>query len=175
MVIRKATEADIEAVAMLYEEIHTAEETGKQTIGWVRGVYPVRATAEMAVKRNDLFVLEDAGIICGAGIINQTQDDSYRQAQWKYAAADDQVCVLHTLVISPKHSGKGYGRAILEFYEQYARETDCMELRIDTNVKNTAARTMYGRHGYDEIGIVPTQFNGIADVKLVLLEKNLKK
>lgn len=173
MVIRKATEADIEAVAMLYEEIHTAEETGKQTIGWVRGVYPVRATAEMAYRRNDLFVMEDAGIICGAGIINQTQDDSYRQAQWKFAAADDQVCVLHTLVISPKYSGKGYGKAILEFYEQYARETGCMELRLDTNVKNVVARSMYRRHGYDEIGIVPTRFNGIPDVKLVLFEKKL--
>lgn len=173
MVIRKATEADIEAVAMLYEEIHTAEETGKQTIGWVRGVYPVRATAEMAYRRNDLFVMEDAGIICGSGIINQTQDDSYRQAQWKFAAADDQVCVLHTLVISPRHSGIGYGRAFLAFYERYARGIGCMELRLDTNVKNTAARSMYGNHGYREIGVVPTTFNGIPDVKLVLFEKNL--
>ena len=173
MMIRRATEADTEAVETLYDDIHTAEEMGTLTTGWIRGVYPVRATAEMAVKRKELFVLEDDGSIRGAGIINGVQDESYRQADWQYPAADTQVCVLHTLVISPAHSGKGYGRAFLRFYEQYARETGRMALRLDTNEKNTAARAMYAKHGYREIGIVPTQFQGIPDVKLVLLEKHL--
>ena len=57
MIIRKATIYDIDAVEKLYDDIHTAEEEGKQTIGWIRGVYPVRATAEMALERDDLFVL----------------------------------------------------------------------------------------------------------------------
>ena len=173
MMIRRATEADTEAVETLYDDIHTAEEMGTLTTGWIRGVYPVRATAEMAVKRKELFVLEDDGNIRGAGIINGVQDESYRQANWQYPAADTQVCVLHTLAVSPAHSGKGYGRAFLRFYEQYARQTGRMALRLDTNVKNTAAQTMYAKHGYREIGILPTQFQGIPDVKLVLLEKHL--
>ena len=37
------------------------------------------------------------------------------------------------------------------------------------------ARAMYKKHGYTEIGIVPTVFNGIEDVQLVLLEKYLGK
>ena len=173
MMIRKAAEGDIEAVVKLYKDIHTAEEMGKRTTGWGRGVYPVRATAERAVKRKDLFVLEDDGSIRGAGIINGRQDESYSRAQWQYPAADNQVCVLHTLVISPEHSGKGYGRAFLGFYEQYAKKTGCLALRLDTNVINTAARAFYAKHGYREIGIVPTRFQGIPDVKLVLLEKHL--
>jgi hypothetical protein len=40
---------------------------------------------------------------------------------------------------------------------------------------NKAARTMYQKLGYKEIGIVPTTFNGIPGVDLVLLEKNLEK
>ena len=32
---------------------------------------------------------------------------------------------------------------------------------------------MYKRLGYQEIGIVPTSFNGIPGVNLVLIEKNL--
>lgn len=48
-----------------------------------------------------------------------------------------------------------------------------MELRIDTNEKNEVARAMYQKHGYTEIGIVPTDFNGIPGIKLVLLEKYL--
>ena len=37
----------------------------------------------------------------------------------------------------------------------------------------TVARAMYKKHGYDEIGIVPTVFNGIPGINLVLLEKHL--
>ena len=175
MLIRKATQNDIDAVEKLYDAIHTAEENGKQTIGWIHSVYPVRATAESALKRDDLFVLEDDGKIYGTGIINKTQVESYKQGKWKYDAEDDQVCVLHTLIISPDSAGKGCGRAFLAYYEKYAEENGCFELRIDTNARNTVARSMYRNHGYTEIGIVPTEFNGIAGVNLVLLEKYLGK
>ena len=175
MMIRKATAKDIDAVEKLYDAIHTAEENGKQTIGWIRGIYPVRKTAEMALARDDLFVLEDDGKICGTGILNKIQVDSYAEGHWEHEAPDEQVCVLHTLVIDPDSAGKGYGRAFIEYYETYAQENDCTELRIDTNARNAVARAMYKKHGYTEIGIVPTVFNGIEGVQLVLLEKYFGK
>lgn len=115
MKIRKATENDIDAVEKLYDAIHTAEEENKQDIGWVRGIYPVRATAEAALKREDLFVLEENGTLYGTAIINKLQVDIYNQGNWKHRVSDEQVCVLHTLVISPASAGKGYGKAFLGF------------------------------------------------------------
>ena len=156
--IRKAEIRDLDAVDMLYRESHTAEEAGPVTTGWVRGIYPVRATAEAALARNDLFVLEEDGRILGSGIINQLQVDVYEGAPWKYQVPDDQVCVLHTLMISPATRGKGYGREFIRFYEAYALQHGCTELRIDTNERNLAARTMYSKFGYQEITIVPTVF-----------------
>ena len=44
---------------------------------------------------------------------------------------------------------------------------------MDTNARNVAARGLYKKLGYKGIGIVPTEFNGIPDVQLVLLEKHL--
>ncbi len=173
--IRKATEKDIDAIERLYDAIHSAEENGKQTIGWIRGIYPIRKTAEDALQRNDLFVLEDDGIIQGTAIINQTQVDSYKQGNWKCHVNDNQVCVLHTLVISAESTGKGYGKAFLSYYEEYALNHGCVELRIDTNARNIVARKMYKKHGYTEIGIIPTDFNGIEGIDLVLLEKYIGK
>ena len=172
--IRKAEIKDLDAVDRLYREIHDAEASGLITTGWIREIYPVRATAEAALSRNDLFVLEDAGHILGSGIINQLQVDVYEGAPWKHQVPDDRVCVLHTLVISPAARGKGYGRVFIRFYEDYALQHGCTELRIDTNERNLAARAMYGRYGYQEIGIVPTTFNGIEGVNLVLLEKRVE-
>ena len=172
--IRKAEARDLAAVDCLYQEIHDAEETGMITTGWIRGIYPVKATATAALERDDLFVLEEDGRILGSGMINRLQADAYEGAPWKCQVPDDQVCVLHTLVISPAAQGKGYGREFIRFYEAYARHHGCTELRIDTNERNLAARAMYSKYGYQEIDIVPTTFNGIAGVNLVLLEKQIR-
>ncbi len=171
MQIRKATITDLDAIERIYDDVHTMEEAGTQTVGWIRGVYPTRKTAGDAVKRGDMFVLEDPQII-GAGVINRIQVDVYEGAPWEWET--DRVCVLHTLVISPQAAGRGYGKAFVRFYEAYAWEHDLPELRIDTNARNLAARAMYRSLGYKEIAVVPTVFNGIPGVDLVLLEKNVQ-
>ena len=169
-IIRKARPTDLDYIERIYNDIHTAEENGSLTIGWSRGIYPTKATAEEAIRRGEMFVLEKETIL-GAGIINRTQVDVYFGAPWEYDT--DAVCVLHTLVISPQASGCGYGRTFVKFYESWAKEHGLPELRLDTNARNTVARTMYRHLGYREIGIVTTTFNGISGVDLVLLEKNI--
>jgi len=175
MIFRNATTEDIPAIAEIYQEIHTEEEAGRTSIGWIRGVYPTEKTAETSLRRGDLFVAEDAGTVVGTAIINHLQVNVYDGAEWEFPAAEQEVMVLHTLVISPKAFGKGYGKAFVKFYEDYALSQNCPYLRMDTNARNTRARAMYQKLGYKEIGIVPCVFNGIDGVQLVLLEKRLEK
>ena len=59
--IRKATPDDIDQIEKIYTAIHDAEESGTLTIGWLRGVYPVRQTAVDGIARGDMFVAEDGG------------------------------------------------------------------------------------------------------------------
>lgn len=75
----------------------------------------------------------------------------------------------------PAEAGKGYGTAFVYFYEDYAQKNGSLHLRMDTNAINTRARALYKRLGYAERGIVPCIFNGIEGVRLVCLEKILKK
>ena len=189
--IRKAARADLDAVCRIYDQIHTAEERGEAAIGWQRGVYPERETAEAALTRGDLFVQEQNGEIVGTAILNQTQVDSYAGANWRYDAPDSEVMVLHTLVIDPEAKSRGLGREFAAFYEGYALAHGCRYLRIDTNARNARGppgpppppppppppapppRRFYQKLGYAEIGVVPCTFNGIAGVQLVLLEKRL--
>ena len=174
MLIRKAAEEDIDAIEKIYDECLTLEEEGKLTVGWKRGIYPTRGVAEDAVRRGDMFVQEsEPGKIVGTAIINRIQVDCYAQGNWSYSASDDEVMVLHTLIISGRSEGNGFGSAFVEFYENYAKEQGCAYLRLDTNEINAAARSFYKKFGYTEIGIVPTVFNGIEGVNLVLLEKKI--
>ena len=171
MNIRKAVRDDLDQIASIYDRTHDEEEAGNVTIGWIRNIYPVRKTAEDSLERGDLFVMEQDKDIVAVAIINQVQVPDYRYAAWKHQAEDDDVMVLHTLVVDPAGKGKGYGKAFVGFYEQYAREHGCRELRLDTNAINRTARKMYGKLGYEEIDIVPCVFNGISGVSLVCLEK----
>ena len=169
--IRPATADDLPRIEQIYDAIHTTEETGAASVGWARGVYPTRATAQAALDDGALFVLTDDGVLVAAGRIDQVQVPVYAQVPWQYAAPPEQVLVLHTLVVDPAAAGHGYGTQFVRFYEQYAREHGCPELRIDTNAKNANARRLYAYLGYREAGIAPCTFNGIDGVALVCLEK----
>lgn len=171
--IRKATESDIPAVAEIYAHILANEDPAKPATGWLKGIYPVEATARAALGRDDLFVcIEDDKVVASA-IINRTQVDVYADCKWSLECEDDEVMVLHTLTVEPACAGRGIGRKFVAFYEDYAREHNCKALRMDTNAVNITARGLYSKLGYTEVGIVPCVFNGIPNVMLVCMEKLL--
>ena len=171
MIIRKAVLQDISSIAEIYNGICDAQAEGKMVVSWIKGVYPTEDTALAALQRDDLFVMEEKDKIVGTAIINQKQMDSYYNADWKFPAEDKEVMVLHTLAISPEFGRKGYGSEFVKYYEEYAREKGCPYLRMDTNAINKTARALYKKLGYEEIGIIPCDFNGIPGFQMVLLEK----
>ena len=171
--IRKATESDIPAVAEIYAHILANEDPAKPATGWLKGIYPVEATARAALGRDDLFGCIDDDKVVASAIINRTQVDVYADCKWSLECEDDEVMVLHTLTVEPACAGRGIGRKFVAFYEDYARGHNCKALRIDTNAVNVTARGLYSKLGYTEVGIVPCVFNGIPNVMLVCMEKLL--
>ena len=174
MIFRKATRQDLPAVTQIYDDTHTELEAGRLTIGWIRSLYPNAKTALESLEADELFVAEDDGVIVGTAVINQKQGEVYDQVQWQYDVPPEQVMVLHTLAISPRAFGKGYGRRFMEFYEQYALEQGCPYLRMDVNGINVKARRFYERLGYREVGDAPCVFKGIPGIHLHMLEKKLE-
>ena len=171
--IRRATGSDIPAIAAIYDAIHSREERGAGCTGWVRGIYPTADTARAAIEAGDMYVETEGDTVVASARINRQQMPAYAEVAWRYPAPDDRVMVLHTLTVDPECEGRGYARAFLAFYEACARENGCRVLRIDTNARNVRARAMYAGYGYVESGIIPCEFNGIADVRLVCMEKKL--
>lgn len=171
--IRLATNRDTEAIAQIYDEIHTQEENGITTTGWIRSIYPTRKTAEEAIALQEMYVLEDGDKVVAAAKINREQMPQYSAADWTIAAKPEEVLVLHTLVVSPRAAKKGYGKAFVAFYNDLAKQKGCTVLRIDTNERNQVARKLYASAGFREAGIVPCTFNGIEGVGLVCMERKV--
>lgn len=171
--IRIASLSDLDRIEEIYNEIHTEIESGRAVIGWIRGVYPTREAAENSIRLREMYVMEQAGEIVACGRINRYQGPEYNDAGWSFEANPDEVLVLHTLVVSPKYKGQGYGTEFALFYENMARREGFKALRIDTNALNRPARAMYKKLGYTQSCIIPTSFNGIEGVNLVCLDKKV--
>ena len=177
---RKAVPGDLDQIAAIYDAIHTEEETGRATIGWIRAIYPTRQTAADAIQAGDaalflgdMYVAEEEGRIVASAKIDQTQVPEYADAPWSRDEAPDAVLVLHTLVVDPSYKGRGCATRFVHFYEDLGRKRNCTALRMDTNERNAAARSLYAGLGYQEVGIVSCDFNGIPGIRLVCLEKLL--
>ena len=169
--IRLARQEDIPAVVGIYDKIHSREEQAGPVTGWRRGIYPTRDTAMAALEAGELYVLEEQGRVLASGRINGEQESEYADAHWQEDPDPARVLVIHTLTVDPAAQGRGLARQMIAFYEDMARSTGRPFLRIDTNVLNTPARSLYRRLGYREAGVVGCTFNGLPGVRLVCLEK----
>lgn len=173
--IRKSNKTDIDNIVKIYDKIIDKESAAKIMTGWKKGVYPSRDTALAAYNEGGLFVMETDDEIVGAAIINQNQMREYADCKWEFDVQNNEIMVLHTLAIDPEKAGRGYATEFISFYESYALEHGCQYLRLDTNEMNSAARKLYHKLGYREVGIISCEFNGIPGVHLVCLEKNCNR
>lgn len=173
-IIRKATYEDVSAVADIYNKIHALEEAGLVSIGWDPRVYPVRETTIKAMKEDSLFVMTLNDNIVASAIINQEQPSAYSSVRWNFPASDDQVGILHTLVVDPDFGKQGLGKSFVSFFEKYCKQQGYEVVRLDTQVKNTRPFNMYPEIGYRLAGICDTEFQNLPDkVELAMFEKKL--
>ena len=171
--LRKATAADIDRCAEIYEAHLTNEANGKNWSNWRLGLYPVRATAENALAHDWLWVGEDEKGIFGTVIFNHEQMKEYAQMNWRYPAEGDEVFVIHTLCIDPARRGEGKATEMLLGAETVAREMGCTVIRLDTWEGNIPAQTLYKKLGYALTGGCDFWFANAYTNPLVCLDKKL--
>jgi ribosomal protein S18 acetylase RimI-like enzyme len=59
---------------------------------------------------------------------------------------------VENVAVDPQWQGRGIGRALLGYAEDYARERELFELRLYTNEAMTENLSFYPRLGYQEYG-----------------------
>lgn len=148
--IRPAKDSDLDAIEAAYEE-HFAFEAAhpdKAFTVFRKGVYPTRHDAEKALACGGLTVYEEAGEILASVITSQVQPPEYADVPWQRTLADDEVRVIHLLMVRPGVSGRGIGTALLAHIEAQARDEGLAALRLDTGSQNLPAVHLYEKNGY---------------------------
>ena len=133
--IRKATFNDIEQIEDTYNEHFNHEiEYGAFTV-FKKGVYPTRKDAEKAISVGTLYVYEKGDNIAGSIIIDKIQPTEYAGIAWGQTLKDDEVMVIHLLMVRPSMAGNGIASSLVCHAMEMAKNNSCKALRLDTGSK----------------------------------------
>lgn len=153
-IIQKATPADIDELEILYDRLNDyLSETGNYP-GWIKGIYPIRKTAEDAIKEDSLFVLRKGNAIAGSIILNHIPEKAYEGVNWGIHADESEVLIVRTLVIHPAFMRQGIARSLMAFTKEYAKSQSQKSIRLDVSVDNLPAIKLYEESGYKYISTV---------------------
>lgn len=173
--IRKATLQDVSQVEQTYTELLLHEQTHGAYTAWKLGVYPTRETAQKAVSKGTLFVLEQHGEIYASIIADHLQPAEYSKIDWKYQAELKEVLVIHLLCVRPSKAGCGSGKALVQFVIEEAKRKNCKAVRLDTGSQNKPAVGLYTKLGFELAGTSSMAIGGfIAHNNHLFFEFNIR-
>ena len=152
--IEKGTHADLDGLAVLYDQLNDSLEAGTNYPGWIKGIYPVRETARQGIEEGSLFILKIDDNIAGSVILSHEPEIAYKQVKWKVDTDYENIIVIRTLVVHPSYMKKGVAVRLMKFAEEYARTNQMKSIRLDVSVHNIPAIALYEKLGYDYIGMV---------------------
>ena len=115
--------------------------------------YPDRAVLVNDLQTETLFAYREGDEILGDVVLNETQDEEYGDVSWS-TSQDYRNIVVHRLAVRPDQQGRGLGRKLMDFAEQWARDNRYDAIRLDTYSQNPRNQRFYTNRGYRDLGPV---------------------
>ncbi|WP_179344537.1 GNAT family N-acetyltransferase [Winogradskyella ursingii] len=146
--IRKAEEKDIEPILDMTKACAKTM-ISKRIFQWNEH-YPSEVAFRNDLQRNELYVLEIDGRVCGSIVISTFMDEEYIPIGWLTKNVNN--IYIHRLAIHPKYQGKGYAQQLMDFSENFAIENNYTSIRLDTFSQNKRNQKFYELRGYKKLG-----------------------
>ncbi len=148
LVIRKASSLDIESMEQFYRDVTEYLSNNINYPAWEKDIYPARADAEKSIRNQSLIVATLDNEIVGSAIINNEYPTQYNKVKWLGNFDDNEILIIHTFAVSPKHSKKGVGVEMIKWIESYAKKNGVKSLRLDCYEVNPPAQKLYEKCGF---------------------------
>lgn len=146
--IRKAIFDDINLIEDTYNEHFQYEiEHGAFTV-FQKGIYPTGKDVKKAINAGTMYVYVGNNNIAGSIIVDKVQPAEYIGIDWGQTLADNEVSVIHLLLVRPSMTGKGIASDLVKYAMKLARNDSCKALRLDTGCQNIPAISLYKKLGF---------------------------
>ena len=126
------------------DDMHT-----RDLFQWTWGQYPREDILTGDVQDQSLFRLDLDGTLAAVFAVCIGQGVEYRDVPWQFGV--NPAC-LHRVAVRPGVSGKGLGRAIVDFAKAEAVRLGCDCFRVDTYTQNTRALKLFAQTSLREAG-----------------------
>ena len=140
LVVREASEADLEAVVGLVREL-------AGTLGDQEGIDPSgvreRLPEVLSDPRSRIFVAELDGEVVGLVHVCLRRSLLHRGPSG----------IVEELIVSKRHRDRGVGKRLLSAAIEWCRERGCAEVEVSTGWGNAAGLALYRGLGFTERGI----------------------
>lgn len=137
--VRSATEEDIPALIMLYEQLDITEAEVERTRNPGIGDYQRILAQIQADPNHDLLVLEAGGEVVGSIVFLLVPNLSHHAAPW---------ALVENAIVDKRHRGKGYGRLLMKHAIERAREAGCYKISLTSNTVRVRAHHFYESLGF---------------------------
>tara|TARA_B100000989_G_C19457204_1_gene434594 strand:- start:399 stop:908 length:510 start_codon:yes stop_codon:yes gene_type:complete len=121
---------------------------GKNIFQWNES-YPSKKVFSKDIENNNLYVSKHRGQIVGCIMICTYMDDVYKEVKW--ITKNEKNIYLHRLAVHPDFQGKGIGRLLMDFAEEYAKKNQFKSVRLDTFSKNKRNNKFYRTRKYIQL------------------------
>lgn len=120
-------------------------------------IYPAAEDLAADIRAGQMYLLEEAGQLCAAIVLNSTPQAScaeqYAQGAWQ-GKEQDPTAVVHRVCVSPACQQKGYGRQTMLLAEEQLRAAGTVFVRLDAFCENPYSVRLYEKLGYRQVGRV---------------------
>lgn len=152
MEFRLAKEIDREKIEKIYED----GSLKLKSLGinqWQGNEKPDLNNFSNLNENNIIYILEDKEIIVSTLIIYDKDEDYENNLVGTWNSPKPYVA-LHRIATLSGARKKGYGRKIIEFAENYAKENNFKSVRVDTHRENKSMQNLLNSMEYNYVGIV---------------------
>jgi len=148
MIILPAKSSDLQDIKKLTEACAVAMQQ-KQIFQWNEH-YPSLEKLSADIEKGELYVLKSENEIKGIIVLTDFMDEEYHSVEWITESGKN--LYIHRLATHPEYWGEGYGRILMDFAENYARQNKYISVRLDTFSQNKRNQKFYESRGYRRLG-----------------------
>lgn len=106
-----------------------------------------------------------------AALLVDEQDSALRGYALVLFRTGTSLARLYSIAVAAQQRGRGVGQALLERAEDAAREHECVSMRLEIRVDNSAGERLYRKMGYRPFGTYPDYYEDHAAA--LRMEKSL--
>lgn len=155
MIVRKATEKDLDGIENLYKNVVEFLQSHENYPGW-NSEYPVRADAEEGLNMGALYVAVEnpKETVVGTFMLKHRPEPGYENADWGNDFAYNEIYVVYTFAVRCDYFGNKVSDLMMDFILKEAKKDGMKAVRLDVVERNEPAIRLYERHGFQYTGTI---------------------